>query len=401
MKKNRVLFFHPMIRSYRLATWKELNNLFPGTIHYFFTNAATINDPDYLLPAVKKEVDDCLEDFNSPYTICREYRTPLTPNNLTLDIILPILNPETKLVIFSSITSIPTLLFFPLVKFLGKKAVLFDENWHYQNSVAFYRRIKPYIKLIARNMDAIISAGSASKKMFVDEFKVASKKVFVGLNSCEDSKSLSNEGSDLKKSDFVHGHNKRLLFLYLGRLVEYKGLDLLLRAIEQLGEYDSFSLLVVGDGPFKAFCQELVRNRGLKNVLFHPSVPLHKVGDFYDICDLFILPSRFKEEDSVNCESWGFVVNEVMARGKPVLTTTAVGAAYDLIIDGETGFLVKEGDSHALAVKLKTILSCSEKLKEIGTKGRIYLQNIADPLKAGKQYYRALKFALTAKKGRK
>ena len=50
---------------------------------------------------------------------------------------------------------------------------------------------------------------------------------------------------------------------------------------------------------------------------------------FYDLCDLFVLPSHF--------EPWGLVINEAMNAGKPVIVSDCVGAAPDLVQTGRNG----------------------------------------------------------------
>ena len=68
----------------------------------------------------------------------------------------------------------------------------------------------------------------------------------------------------------------------------------------------------------------------------------------YDLCDLFVLPSRF--------EPWGLVVNEVMNASRPVLVSDHVGAAPDLVTDGENGFVYPSGDVAALTSRLSQVL---------------------------------------------
>jgi glycosyltransferase involved in cell wall biosynthesis len=67
------------------------------------------------------------------------------------------------------------------------------------------------------------------------------------------------------------------------------------------------------------------------------------------VADVFVLPS-------VN-EPWGLVVNEVMCAGVPVLSTREIGAAADLVIDGQTGFTFDAGDTDALAQLLRKVIA--------------------------------------------
>ena len=74
---------------------------------------------------------------------------------------------------------------------------------------------------------------------------------------------------------------------------------------------------------------------------------------FYAVADVFVLPS----ED----EPWGLAINEAMACGVPVVTTHEVGAAADLVTDGETGYTYRTGDAAGLANVLEMVLTNGEK----------------------------------------
>src|SRR5262249_39242213 len=131
--------------------------------------------------------------------------------------------------------------------------------------------------------------------------------------------------------------NRRVI-LYLGRLVEYKGLDVLIRAMSRLPE--DTCLLAVGSGPFEETCRQLTRDLNLQDRgRFLGGCTADESRYYYEQADIFVLPARFMEQSSINCEAWGFTVNEAMSLDIPVVATTAVGAAWDLIRDGETGMM--------------------------------------------------------------
>jgi glycosyltransferase involved in cell wall biosynthesis len=138
-------------------------------------------------------------------------------------------------------------------------------------------------------------------------------------------------------------------FLFVGRLIEEKGVDVLADAFcsyrEEAGE-DAWTLTLAGAGPFGA---EL---RGITGV---------EVLDFVQPADLpalmgaagcFVLPSRF--------EPWGVVMHEATAAGLPVIATAACGASTRLLQDGYNGRLVATGDADALARAMSAVASVSE-----------------------------------------
>jgi glycosyltransferase involved in cell wall biosynthesis len=100
-------------------------------------------------------------------------------------------------------------------------------------------------------------------------------------------------------------------------------------------------LLFVGDGPLR---KELERQAGAQNgndVQFLGFRNQTELPAFYDLCDVFVLPSHH--------EPWGLVINEVMNAGKPVIVSDRVGATPDLVRPGENGWIFPHGDVAALA----------------------------------------------------
>jgi glycosyltransferase involved in cell wall biosynthesis len=88
---------------------------------------------------------------------------------------------------------------------------------------------------------------------------------------------------------------------------------------------------------------------------------------YYGVADVFVLPSQ--------CEPWGLVVNEAMASGLPVIATGKVGAARDLIVEGENGYLVPENDPVALASAIDRACESEQHLLLLGEKARGTVQS--------------------------
>ena len=125
--------------------------------------------------------------------------------------------------------------------------------------------------------------------------------------------------------------------LFVGRLVEVKGVSDLLAAHVSLGP-TAPELLVAGEGPLRA---KVESTSGVRFLGFqHPQ----ELIELYTLADCLIVPSRD--------EPWGVVVNEALACGTPVVATDAVGAAEDLIRDGIDGRIVPAGDVGALSLAM-------------------------------------------------
>jgi glycosyltransferase involved in cell wall biosynthesis len=134
----------------------------------------------------------------------------------------------------------------------------------------------------------------------------------------------------------------------VARLAPEKGIDALLRAA------GSLPVLVVGDGPERGRLEALARDLGVR-ATFTGDRLLEGVLEAYVAADVFALLSTY--------EPWGVVVNEAAACGLPLVLSEQVGAARDLLRDGENGFLVPVGDVDAAADAL-TRLSTDPGLRE-------------------------------------
>jgi glycosyltransferase involved in cell wall biosynthesis len=130
--------------------------------------------------------------------------------------------------------------------------------------------------------------------------------------------------------------------LFVGRLVEQKGLRYLLEALPTIRSQidQAVELVVVGDGPAGPTLQQQAAELGLKNVVqFTGWFPRSAMFAQYRNADVFAFPSF--EEGMPN------VVLEAMASGLPIVTTDIYGN-QELVSDSENGYLVPPGDSGAL-----------------------------------------------------
>jgi len=117
-------------------------------------------------------------------------------------------------------------------------------------------------------------------------------------------------------------------------------------------------LLFVGDGPLK---QPLERLAGVHNgtsIRFLGFKNQTELPAFYDLCDVFVLPSRF--------EPWGLVVNEAMNAGKPVIVSDRVGAGADLVGHADNGWVFPAGNVTALAKALQGACNLRSGLERMG-----------------------------------
>ena len=108
-------------------------------------------------------------------------------------------------------------------------------------------------------------------------------------------------------------------------------------------------LLIAGDGEMRDELTALAADAPEGSIRFLGFRGQTELPPLYDIADVFVIPSEM--------EPWGLVTNEAMNAGIPIIATTEVGAARDLVRDGENGFVLQPGNVAGLSAALLRIFS--------------------------------------------
>jgi glycosyltransferase involved in cell wall biosynthesis len=159
--------------------------------------------------------------------------------------------------------------------------------------------------------------------------------------------------------------------LFVGRLVERKGVHILLEAVATLKDAHDLRLVVVGDGPQRDALTRLAEQLGITaRVEFTGPITSDELRTRYTRCDAFVLPAVRDSKGDV--EGLGVVLIEALLQGKPVIAS-ASGGIVDIVRHGETGLLVPAGDSAALAEALSTYLENPELARRLASDGRVHV----------------------------
>lgn len=169
---------------------------------------------------------------------------------------------------------------------------------------------------------------------------------------------------DFRQESMTLPKTKRILFV--GRLMEVKGIDVLINAFSKLVKHQPFqdwNLDIVGDGPERNYLTNLSREKEISHLIhFHGSKQRNEIKDFYNQAELFILPS--KTTSLGEKEGLGLVVLEAMMAGVPVIGTDC-GGIKETIVDGKTGVIVPENDADALHNAMADLLNTPERRIEL------------------------------------
>ncbi len=181
-------------------------------------------------------------------------------------------------------------------------------------------------------------------------------------------------GVNLPDSSFIPGESRRNTVLFVGRLVEWKGVDTLIRSMAGVRKViPDVKLIIVGEGMFRHELESLVTNTGLTGtVQFSGRVGDEDLVMLYNTAAVFVLPSR--SYNGLVMEGLGVVLLEAMAQGVPVIGSN-VGGIPDIITDGENGFLVPEQRPDIIAEKIIRILTDNELQEKFRSNGVIRVQD--------------------------
>ena len=164
---------------------------------------------------------------------------------------------------------------------------------------------------------------------------------------------------------------ERCVILFVGRIEPLKGIDTLLRAIALLAPEmpcwrDELSVVIIGGAPGAGIDQvnaELARLERLRAelgiedlVTFQGAEDQDRLVYYYSAAEMTVMPSHY--------ESFGMVALESMACGTPVVASKVGGLAFN-VQDGQTGFLVPDGDAEVLASRIRLLLKDRDLRKKL------------------------------------
>lgn len=184
-----------------------------------------------------------------------------------------------------------------------------------------------------------------------DFFKFADKYIIPNTHGL--SKEVINKNRKSSSSSF---ESKELKILYLGRVVKEKGVGLICDLISKFEKEDlKIKLIIVGSGQYETQLKKQYKDS--LNITFHGSNYGPEKYRFLKDCDLLVVPSLVPE-------SFGIVVTEAFAFGKPVIASN-IGAIPELIQDGYIGFLFEPNNIEQLENIIKNIYDNKSILDEM------------------------------------
>lgn len=241
-----------------------------------------------------------------------------------------------------------------LAVFLTRPEAKIILHWHSDivKQKKLLRLYKPFMTRFLGKADKIIVATPQhiESSIFLKNFKNKCKVIPFGV----DVNRFELNSTKRQKVEIIRNRYGSKIILFVGRLIYYKGIEYLIRAMKDVDA----KLLVVGEGVLEDSLRKLIIELDIEDkVVFIGKVEEEEVPIYFHACDIFVLPSI------ANSEAFGFVQLEAMACRKPVINTDLPTGVPYVSLNGETGITVPPEDSVALAKAMSRLLSDAD-LKE-------------------------------------
>ena len=207
-------------------------------------------------------------------------------------------------------------------------------------NTGFLRKVQR--KLLLNSASAFVVYGNKAKEYLVNAGASASK-IFIGRNTV-DTTFFAEKTKAFKQASGVS--DNRTHFTYVGYLVPRKNVQLLLEAIKLVAEKrPDICLDILGDGISRPELEKYVSENRLSEIVnFHGFRQKDELPAFFAKSSGFLFQTDF--------DIWGLVLNEAMAAGLPCIASPNAGASFDLVVEGETGFVVDFADRQKAAEKI-------------------------------------------------
>ena len=199
-------------------------------------------------------------------------------------------------------------------------------------------------KFIFNHVDLIVSVSSHRAKELLEFIEpnnhnnmFINKKIKIIPMGVSAEKLVSNLSKEQIKSDL--GVDSKYVLLFLGRLVEVKGVQHLIESLKHIVEkVRDIELIIVGSGELEDDLKRLAESKGLENYIrFEGFVEHEFIANYYSIADIFVFPSIVDSNGFQ--EGLPVTLIEALAAGKPVVASNILGVR-EIIVENKNGILI-------------------------------------------------------------
>ncbi len=352
--KTRVAIVHNIISPYRVALFEELAKEKELDVHLYYSSEThrernwRINvghGYDYeLLSGKPIEIGPIIFNW-SPSVLCRLLRN------------------DHDVIIIGGMSDLTSQLAMLAAKIKGTPCLIWSEGVESSTST-LGKIIGPLVRSLIRESDGVIVPGKASFE-FHRNMGITPERITLAPDAVDNDHILDIAAHKCPEREMLRSSmnlKDRKVILFVGRMIERKGPDHLLKAFKSLHEHASdTTLIMVGDGPMRRDLEELRRKENIPDVIFTGWVSDDEKIAHYLAADLFVLPTH---EDV-----WGLVLNEAMVMGLPILTTSKAGAYLDLANE-DNARVISDANEEELYEAMVDMLNDDRTLKRMGDRSK-------------------------------
>lgn len=360
--KYNVLIIHNIVSPYRIPFFEALSNHPLVNLHVCYCAKKHKNRQWKIIDS---------EQYNYSFLSGITIEIYDITYHINPSIIIKLFRCNFDVVIIGGNTDFTTQIAFFVSKLLNIPIILWSEGIKSAQS-NLGKFISPLTRLIIKHSDAIVVPGTLSRDFHIEQGAIP-EKIFIAPNIVNNDlfikQSLEFKKDKLNVKKALNFNDKNIIIIFVGQLIERKGIKYLIQAYQILcKEFPNIALIVVGDGPLKESLSNKCDREKVPNIYFTGWISETEKILYYSIADVFVFPTL---EDV-----WGLVVNEAMACSLPVISTNAAGCTFDMISIGENGFIVDAKDPHQLYSEIKKILSDEVCLKSMRSKSLNKIQTV-------------------------
>ena len=321
----KLLWVNPSFLDYRIPLYKNINEKLNGNFRLIYSKSRV---PERCCKKIEEAIGQNALGLTKDRNIVLGRRNGFSNRGINI----PITRGLYKLIKSTNPDVIITEGFFKFTpwavwySFIHRTPLLiaYERTAHTERNCPWWRRL--YRRFIGLFVNGYIANGQLTKEYLVSQ-GVKAENIFTG-GMCADSEglskqvtSLSCEEKTLTKTQLIGSKDSGMIYIFVGRIIELKGVNYLLEAWpEHIANNPKDKLLIVGDGPL---LEKYKNIHSHKSIIFTGGIDYSEVYKYYAISDVFIIPTL---EDN-----WSLVVPEAMACGLPIACSIYNGCHPELV----------------------------------------------------------------------
>ncbi len=263
------------------------------------------------------------------------------------------LKPQVTLICWAMLTATPFAL-------IGDANYFFDQPGRLKGIAKSF-----WLRFVVKKASALIAIGTASK-LFWQKYGALPSQIFKSLLVVDNDFFLAaakEKAAQSLKLRSQLGLDNKVVFLFVGRLVQRKNVDLIIQAASRLSA-DEFGIVIAGAGEDGVRLKSLAGNN--PSIVFVGNVTPQEVPAFYSMADVLVLPA--------DQEPWGLVINEAMVCGLAIIAHQRCGAAVDLV-DADNGIRLRDFSVEELAKAMEALVQDRSLLRDMQENSRLRIQD--------------------------